>query len=307
MIFIIGEEYIGKRLDVYLSLVLKEYTRSYIKKLIEESSVLVNGIKVKSGYFLKLKDSITVKEIETKECNVIPKKIDINIVYEDKDVIIINKEKGMVVHPGNGNYTDTLVNSLLYSHKEKLSGINSVLRPGIVHRIDKDTTGILVVAKNDNSHKNLSEQFKVHSIKREYIAIAKGIIKEDSLTINRPIGRNLKDRKKMGVTDKNSKIAITHVEVLDRYYNSKMTLIKATLETGRTHQIRVHMKSIGYPLLGDLTYGSENKDFKISGHLLHAKVLGFIHPTSNKYVEFEADLPEEFKNILEILNKREKN
>jgi 23S rRNA pseudouridine1911/1915/1917 synthase len=213
----------------------------------------------------------------------------------------------MTVHPGNGNYTDTLVNSLLYSHKDKLSTINSVIRPGIVHRIDKDTTGILVVAKNDISHKVLSEQFKEHTIKREYIALVKGIVKDDYISINKPIGRSIKDRKKMSVTDKNSKDAITHITVLKRFYNSKITLIKANLETGRTHQIRVHMKYLGYPLLGDLTYGSESKQFKVKGHLLHAKILGFIHPTKNEYIEFDSSLPDEFQNILNILENKEKN
>lgn len=307
MLYIVDKENVGMRLDIYLNNNVKEYTRSYIKNLIDQGNILVNNCCVKSGYSLKLNDNILIKEIEAKLSDVKPKQIDIDIIYEDEDIIIINKEKGMTVHPGNGNYTDTLVNSLLFSHKDKLSTINSVIRPGIVHRIDKDTTGILVVAKNDNAHKNLSEQFKEHSIKREYIAIVKGILKEDTLTIDEPIGRSNKDRKKMCVTDKNSKNAITHITVLKRFYNSKMTLIKANLETGRTHQIRVHMKYLGYPLLGDLTYGLENKQFKVKGHLLHAKLLGFIHPTLNKYVEFESKLPDEFQNILNILENREKN
>lgn len=307
MLYLVDEKNVGIRLDIYLSDILKEYTRSYIKKLIEDNEILVNDKSIKSGYSLKLNDKILVNEIKIKESDIQPKKIDIDIIYEDDDIIIINKEKGMTVHPGSGNYTDTLVNSLLYSHKNKLSTINSVIRPGIVHRIDKDTTGILVVAKNDNSHKRLSEQFKEHTIKREYIAIVKGILKEDNLTIDQPIGRSTKDRKKMCVTDKNSKNAITHITVLKRFYNSKMTLIKANLETGRTHQIRVHMSYLGYPLLGDLVYGTENKNFKVKGQVLHAGVLGFIHPTSNKYVEFESKLPDKFQNILDSLENREKN
>jgi 23S rRNA pseudouridine1911/1915/1917 synthase len=307
MVYLVDEDSVGIRLDIYLSNNLKEYTRSYIKKLIDDKEISVNDKIVKSGYSLKLNDKIVVNKVEPVLSDIQPKKIDIDIIYEDDDIIIINKEKGMTVHPGSGNYTDTLVNSLLYSHKDKLSTINSVIRPGIVHRIDKDTTGILVVAKNDNAHKKLSEQFKAHTIKREYVAIVKGILKEDYITIDQPIGRSIRDRKKMCVIDRNSKKAITHITVLKRFYNSKMTLIKANLETGRTHQIRVHMKYLGYPLLGDLVYGTENKQFKIKGHLLHAKVLGFIHPTSNKYVEFESELPDEFQNVLDTLENREKN
>jgi len=307
MLYEVDEKNVGTRLDIYLSENLEEYTRSYIKKLIEDKEILVNDKSVKSGYSLKLNDKILVNEITVKVSDIEPKQIDIDIIYEDDDIIIINKAKGMTVHPGSGNYTDTLVNSLLYSHKDKLSTINSVVRPGIVHRIDKDTTGILVVAKNDNAHKKLSEQFKEHTIKREYVAIVKGIIKDDKITIDQPIGRSTKDRKMMCVTDKNSRNCVTHITVMERFYNSKMTLIKANLETGRTHQIRVHMKYLGYPLLGDLTYGTENKLLKVKGHMLHARVLGFIHPTSNKYVEFESKLPVQFQNIVNVLENKEKN
>jgi len=307
MLYIVDEENVGTRLDIYLSNNLKEYSRSFIKKLIDDKEIFVNDKSVKSGYSLKLDDKILINEIKVKVSDIQPKKIDIDIIYEDEDIIIVNKEKGMTVHPGSGNYTDTLVNSLLFSHKDKLSTINSVVRPGIVHRIDKDTTGILVVAKNDNAHKKLSEQFKEHTITREYIAIVKGIIKEDTITIDQPIGRSTKDRKMMCVTDKNSRNCITHITVLTRFYNSKMTLIKANLETGRTHQIRVHMKYLGYPLLGDLTYGTENKQFKVKGHMLHARLLGFIHPTLNSYVEFESKVPVQFQNILNVLENKEKN
>lgn len=307
MLYIVEEKNVGTRLDVYLSGIMDNYTRSYIKKLIDEGNILVNNKNVKSGYSLKVNDEILVNEVQPQESNIKPKKIDIEIIYEDSDIIIINKAKGMTVHPGNGNYTDTLVNSLLYSHKDKLSTINSVIRPGIVHRIDKDTTGVLVVAKNDNAHKNLSDQFKEHSIKREYVAIVKGIVKDDNIVIDKPIGRSIKDRKKMSISSKNGKNAITHITVLKRFYNSKMTLIKANLETGRTHQIRVHMKCLGYPLLGDITYGSENKQFKLNGHLLHARLLGFIHPTTNNYIEFESELPNEFQTVLNTLENKEKN
>ena len=213
----------------------------------------------------------------------------------------------MVVHPANGNYTGTMVNSLMYSHKDNLSSINGVIRPGIVHRIDKDTSGILVVAKNDNAHKKLSEQFKVHSINRVYVALVKGIIKEDDIDIDLPIGRNPKDRKKMAVKYKNSKNARTHIHVLRRFYASNVTLIEARLETGRTHQIRVHMAYMNHPLVGDEIYGKKDSKFKVEGQMLHAKVLGFIHPSKNEYVEFNSDLPDEFKQVLEKLENKEKN
>lgn len=306
MLFIVDEKSVGTRLDIYLSNTLEECTRSYIKKLIDDKNILVNDKSVKSGYSLKINDKIFVKEIEPLVVDLQPKNIDIDIIYEDEDLIIVNKAKGMTVHPGSGNYTDTLVNALLYSHKDKLSSINSIIRPGIVHRIDKDTTGVLVVAKNDNAHKKLSDQFKEHSINREYIAIVKGIVKEDSMVVDKAIGRSVRDRKKMSVNTKNGRNAVTHIEVIKRFYNSKMTLIKANLETGRTHQIRVHMKYLGYPLLGDLTYGSESKQFKLNGHLLHARMLGFIHPTTNKYVEFESKIPEEMQSVIDKLENKEK-
>ena len=306
MEYVIKEIDINKRIDVYLTQNEKDISRSYIKKLIDNDKITVNGKKVKAGYELKLNDKIIVNELKKEPLKILPKKMDINIIYEDDDLIIINKAKGQVVHPGNGNYTDTLVNGLLYSHSDKLSTENEdILRPGIVHRIDKNTTGVIVIAKNDIAHRKLSEQFKIHSIKREYVAIAKGIIKDDYITIDKPIGRNPNDRVKMAVTNINSKRAVTHIEVLKRYYNSKLTFIKATLETGRTHQIRVHLKSIGYPLLGDLTYGTEYKLIKIDKHLLHAKKLGFIHPTTNKYIEFIVEEPEEFKTILKKIEDRE--
>lgn len=296
----------NERLDVYLSNLLDGKTRSYIKNLIDEGKILVNDKKVKAGYIVKTNDKIYVEEIHDKLSEILPEDIDINIVYEDDDIIIVDKSKGMVVHPANGNYTGTLVNSLMYSHQGKLSSINGIIRPGIVHRIDKDTSGILIVAKNDNAHKFLSEQFKVHNIKREYVALVKGIVKEDEFEINLPIGRNQKDRKKMAVTSKNSKEAITHVSVLERFYKSNITFIKLKLETGRTHQIRVHMSYIGYPLLGDDTYGRGENKFLVKGHMLHAMTLGIIHPTSKKYIEFNSNPPKEFLDILEVLRKREK-
>lgn len=306
MNYIIEKEDASKRLDVFLSEKIEDATRSYIKTLIDDGKITVNLAKVKAGYKLKIGDSIDVEIVEKKLENIVAEDIPLDIVYEDDDIIIVNKPKGMVVHPANGNYTGTMVNSLMNSHKDNLSSINGVIRPGIVHRIDKDTSGILVVAKNDNAHKKLSEQFKVHSIKRKYIALVKGIIKEDKLTIDRPIGRSIKDRKKMAVTEKNSRRAITHISVLKRFYSSNVTLIEAELETGRTHQIRVHMAYLHHPLVGDEVYGKKDSKFKVNGQMLHAKYLGFIHPTSGKFVEFDSPLPEYFSSILMSLENREK-
>ena len=308
MDIIINKEDIAKRLDVYLTEKLENenITRSYIKTLVDSEKILVNGKSVKSGYKLKANDNIHVEITEKVNEEIVPQDIPLNIIYEDEDIIIVNKEKGMVVHPANGNYSGTMVNSLMYTHKDSLSSINGVVRPGVVHRIDKDTSGILVIAKNDNAHKKLSEQFKVHSITRKYIALVKGIIKEDSITIDKPIGRSIKDRKKMAVTDKNSRNAVTHISVLKRFYSSGVTLIEAQLETGRTHQIRVHMAYLHHPLVGDEVYGKKDSNFKVKGQMLHAKVLGFIHPTTNKYVEFDSELPEYFKDILDKLENKEK-
>ena len=306
MEFIIDSENAKKRLDIYLSENIKDRTRSYIKTLIVSGNVLVNGKEEKSGYKLKNKDEIVVTIPKDELLDIKEENIPLNIIFEDDDIIIINKEKGMVVHPANGNYTGTVVNSLMYSHKNNLSSINGIVRPGIVHRIDKDTSGIIVVAKNDNAHKKLSSQFKEHSITRKYIAIVKGIVKKDTMDIDLPIGRSEKDRKKMAVTNKNSKNAVTHIKVLKRFYNSNLTLVEATLETGRTHQIRVHMAYMGYPLLGDSVYGKKDSKFKINGQVLHAKTLGFIHPTTNKYVEFDSNLPKYFEDLIEILEKKEK-
>mgnify|MGYP005773026071 FL=1 len=307
MEYIVSRDDAKKRLDIYLKEKNEKLTRSYIKKLLEDGNILVNNKNEKSGYMIKENDKITLNLPDVKPIEARPEDIKLNIIYEDDDIIIVDKEKGMVVHPANGNYTGTMVNSLMYSHKGSLSSINGVIRPGIVHRIDKDTSGILVVAKNDNAHKKLSEQFKIHSIKRKYVALVKGIIKEDKLDINLPIGRSSKDRKKMAVTYKNSKEAITHIAVLKRFYNSNVTFIEASLETGRTHQIRVHMSYIGHTLVGDEVYGKKDSKFKVEGQMLHARLLGFIHPTKNEYVEFTSDIPKEFKNLLETLEKKENN
>ena len=306
MNYIVEKEDIGKRLDIYLSEKNEDITRSYIKNLIDDEKILVNGKSVKSGYKVKNGDSIDVEIVEKVPENIVAEDIPLDIVYEDDDIIIINKAKGMVVHPANGNYTGTVVNSLMHSHEGRLSSINGVVRPGIVHRIDKDTSGIIVVAKNDNAHKKLSDQFKVHSISRKYVALVKGIIKEDELTIDKPIGRSTKDRKKMAVTDKNSRNAVTHISVLRRFYTSNVTLVEARLETGRTHQIRVHMASLHHPLIGDEVYGKKDPKFKVEGQMLHAKYLGFIHPTTNEFVEFDSELPDYFNKILTSLENKEK-
>lgn len=306
MEFIVEKSDFSERLDIYLNNKIEDVTRSYLKTLIDEGKILVNGKKVKSGYKVKEKDYITVEMIEKVSENIVAEKIPLDIVYEDEDIIIVNKPKGMVVHPANGNYTGTMVNSLMESHEGKLSSINGIIRPGIVHRIDKDTSGILVVAKNDNAHKKLSDQFKVHSIKRKYIALVKGIVKEDKIDIDKPIGRSIKDRKKMAVTDKNSRNAVTHISVLKRFYASNVTLVEAELETGRTHQIRVHMAYLHHPLVGDEVYGKKDSNFKVDGQMLHAKYLGFIHPTTNEFVEFDSKLPDYFENILTKLENKEK-
>ena len=306
MNYIVEKEDTSKRLDVYLSEKNADITRSYIKNLIDEGKILVNSKKVKSGYKVKFNDSIDVEIVEKQAENIVPEDIPLNIVYEDDDIIIINKEKGMVVHPANGNYTGTVVNSLMNSHKDSLSSINGVIRPGIVHRIDKDTSGIIVVAKNDKAHKILADQFKIHSIKRKYIALVKGIIKEDNITIDKPIGRSTKDRKKMAITDKNSRRAVTHISVLKRFYTSNVTLVEAELETGRTHQIRVHMASLHHPLVGDEVYGKRDPKFKVEGQMLHAKYLGFNHPKDGRFVEFDSELPEYFSKILASLENKEK-
>lgn len=286
------------RLDVYLSENIKDKSRSYIQNLIRSGKALVCGSIKKGSYKLRLNDEIEVEIPENEKLNVEPENIPIDIIYEDSDVIVVNKPQGMVVHPAPGNYTGTLVNALLY-HCTDLSGINGILRPGIVHRIDKDTSGILVVAKNDMAHKKLAEQLKEHSMNRIYNALVEGVIKEDTGTIDKPLGRHPNQRIKMAVV-KNGRRAVTHYKVLNRYKNN--TLIECKLETGRTHQIRVHMSYMGHPIVGDPVYGYSKQKFKLNGQLLHAKKLGFIHPLTNKYMEFDSELPEYFKKVIEIIS-----
>ena len=287
------------RLDKYLAEQFPEQTRSYLQKLIKEGAVLVNGKSVKTGFQLSKGDEVSVSIPEPKELDVEPQQMDLDIVYEDDDVILINKPKGMVVHPAPGHTTDTLVNGLLYHCKDNLSGINGVARPGIVHRIDRDTTGILIVCKNDMSHNSIAAQLKEHSINRRYRALVHGNLKDDTGTVEGPIGRHPIDRKKMSINEKNGKPAVTHYTVLERFGN--YTLIECKLETGRTHQIRVHMTSIGHPLVGDEVYGPAKCPFKLQGQCLHAMILGFVHPRTGEYMEFSADLPAYFEDLLRKL------
>lgn len=296
-IFTADENNNGERADKVISEMFPDISRSMAASLIESGKVLVNGKTVSKSLKLKSGDEVTVYVPEPKVLEVKPQNIPIEIVYEDDDLLVVNKPKGMVVHPAAGNYEGTLVNALMYHCKDRLSSINGVIRPGIVHRIDKNTSGLLIVAKNDFSHIKLAEQIKVHSFTREYEAIVCGRLKEKTGTINAPIGRSSADRKKMCVTEKNSREAITHYTVLDESGN--YTYVRLKLETGRTHQIRVHMKYIGHPVLGDDVYGKAYKG--VDGQALHAKKIGFIHPRSGEYLEFDSDLPEYFKGLLDEL------
>jgi 23S rRNA pseudouridine1911/1915/1917 synthase len=296
-IFVVDEKDVGIRIDKYLSEVFADKSRSFIQGLIEKKNIKVNNKIPKSNYKVKFSDEIEVIIDEPEILNVDPEDIPLNILYEDKDIVVVDKSQGMVVHPAPGNYNGTLVNALLF-HCTDLSSINGVVRPGIVHRIDKDTSGVLVVAKNDEAHNKLSEQLKDHSMKREYYALVEGRIKNDKGTIDKPLARSKKDRLKIGIVE-GGKRAVTHYEVIERY--NGYTLIRCVLQTGRTHQIRVHMASIGFPLVGDPLYGFKKQKFKLQGQMLHAKTLGFIHPSKNEYIEFTTELPESFQIILDKL------
>lgn len=296
--YMVEKEQEGMRLDQFLAAELTEHSRSYIQKLIKNGRVSLNERPGKPAARIQTEDRILLTVPPLKELAVLPEEMPLDILYEDEDVILINKPKDMVVHPCPGRYSGTLVNGLLAHCKEQLSGINGVLRPGIVHRIDKDTTGVLVVCKNDMAHRSLAEQLKEHSITRKYEAIVYNNFSEDEGVIDAPIGRNPADRKKMAVEYKNGKRAVTHYRVLD-HLNRQFNYVECQLETGRTHQIRVHMASIGHPLLGDEIYGPKNGRKGLKGQCLHARVLGFIHPRTGKYMEFEAPLPEYFKELLE--------
>lgn len=297
----VSPEEAGVRIDKYLAEQLPDITRSYLQKLLKDGSVQMNGKPVKASTKTAAGAVIELTIPEPEEPEILPEDIPLDILYEDSDVILINKPKDMVVHPAAGHYTGTLVNALMYHCKGDLSGINGVLRPGIVHRIDKDTTGVLIVCKNDKAHNALAEQLKEHSITRKYRAIVCGNLKEDEGTVDAPLGRHPQDRKKMAIVRTGGKRAVTHYRVLERFGN--YTYIECQLETGRTHQIRVHMASLGHPLLGDEVYGRVKSPFKLEGQTLHAMVLGFIHPTTGEYMEFEAPLPEYFEKLLEKLRR----
>jgi 23S rRNA pseudouridine1911/1915/1917 synthase len=297
--FIVEDNYDGERIDKYLAELLDNQTRSYIQKLIKDNEVIVNDKIVKANYKVSVGECVEITIPDAVVLDIVPQDIPLTIIYEDEDILIVNKPKGMVVHPSAGHYDGTLVNAIMYHCKDNLSGINGVMRPGIVHRIDMDTTGVLVVCKNDNAHLSLTEQLKVHSITRKYRAIVHNYVKEDEGVVEGTIGRHPTDRKKMAINVKNGKEAITHYRVLERFGN--YTYIECELETGRTHQIRVHMASINHPLLGDNVYGPAKCPFHLQGQTLHAMVLGFIHPRTGEYVEFKAPLPDYFEKLLNKL------
>lgn len=302
--FSITEEEIGKRLDSFLSDSIEGYSRTYMQKLIDDGYVLVNGKASRSNYKLRAEDAVDITIPDPIPLEIEPEKIDLDIVYEDDALIVVNKPQGMVVHPAHGNYSGTVVNALLehcssLSDYNSLTGINGVMRPGIVHRIDKDTSGIIVIAKTNEAHLSLSEQLKDHSITRRYAALLEGRLKNEAGKIETLIGRNPKDRKQMAVVNQNGKRAVTHYKVHESFESN--TYIEASLETGRTHQIRVHMAYIGHPVVGDTVYGYKKQRFETKGQLLHAKVLGFLHPTKGEYIEFEAPLPDYFERILKVM------
>lgn len=294
--FEVSYEFEGERLDKYISMLFAEQSRSFFQKLIKDGHVTVNDKLEKANYRLKLEDFVQIEIPDAVEAQIQPDNIPLDILYEDEDLLVVNKPKGMVVHPSAGHYTGTLVNAVMYHCKNSLSGINGEIRPGIVHRIDMDTTGSLIVCKNDESHLAIAEQIKIHSINRIYRGIVCGVVKEEEGTIHAPIGRHPIDRKKMAINEKNGKDAITHYKVLERF--EKYTYMEFKLETGRTHQIRVHMASIGHPLLGDPLYSNGKSVYKLQGQTLHAMTIGFIHPKTGKYIEISAPLPEYFEKIL---------
>ena len=299
--FQVTEEYEDERIDKYMASLIDSLSRSFIQKMMKEQKVLVNNIPVKANYRLRAEDEICFTLPEAAEPDIEAENIPLDILYEDDDVLVVNKPKGMVVHPAAGHYSGTLVNAVMYHCRGSLSGINGVMRPGIVHRIDRDTTGSLIICKNDNAHLSIAAQLKDHTIVRRYRAIVHGVIREEELCINSPVGRHPTDRKKMAAGVRNGKEAVTHVKVLERF--RAYTYIECCLETGRTHQIRVHMDSIGHPLLGDTVYGNRKYSlpYVLQGQTLHAMTLGFIHPVSGEYVETTAPLPDYFSLLLKTL------
>ena len=302
MKIIVNEEMAGKRIDSIIPALNKDLSRTAVQRLIEEEQIKVNGKNVKASYKACLNDEIEINIPSAEQIDILAQDIPIEILYEDNDIIVVNKPKGMVVHPANGNPDGTLVNAIMSKCGDSLSGIGGKIRPGIVHRLDKDTSGAIIIAKNDKAHIKLSEDLKNHKIKKTYIALVRGIIKENEATINMPIARSKTDRKKMAV-DKNGKEAITHFKVLNRYEN-KYTLLEINIETGRTHQIRVHLSNIGYPIIGDDTYSNGKNEWGIVGQCLHAKALDFVHPITGELLHIEAKLPEYFEKILQELELR---
>lgn len=297
-------EYANKRIDGFLSKIDDNYSRTAIQKMIENEKISVNGQKIKPSYKVQENDIIEIEEEPPKEIELKPQEIPVEILYEDNDIIVINKPKGMVVHPANGNPDGTLVNAVMAICKDSLSGIGGEIRPGIVHRLDKNTSGAIIVAKNDKAHINLSEKLKNHEIEKTYIALVRGIVKENNATINMPIGRSKNDRKKMAV-DPKGKNAVTHFKVLERFYKNNCTLLEIKIETGRTHQIRVHLSYIGYPIIGDDIYSNGKNKWNIQGQCLHAKSLKFKHPITGKDLYIDAKLPEYFENLINELKKQE--
>ena len=298
---IVSSEEKGKRLDSYIASICNDITRTSAERMIKNGEILVNDKTQKVAYKINEGDIITIQKSEPKEIEIKAQDIPIEIIYEDNDIIVVNKPKGMVVHPANGNPDGTLVNAIMAKCKNSLSGIGGEIRPGIVHRIDKDTSGLLIIAKNDTAHVNMSEQIKNHEVKKTYIALVRGIIKENEATIDMPIGRSTSDRKKMAV-NRNGKNAVTHIKVLKRY--DQYTLVEVNIETGRTHQIRVHLSHIGYPIIGDYTYSNGKNEFGVEGQCLHAKSLEFKHPITGKEMKLEAPLPQYFQGILNTLDNR---
>ena len=298
----ISEEFVGLRLDKAISQKDDSISRASVQRMIDEGNILINGNKTKTSYKLKLDDVVTIIKEEPKEVEIKAEDIPLDVIYEDKDILVVNKQKGLVVHPGNGNPDGTLVNAIMARCKDSLSGIGGEIRPGIVHRIDKDTSGLLIIAKNDFAHINVSEQIKNHEVKKTYIALVRGVVKENQATINMPIARSEKDRTKMAVSKK-GKEAITHITVLERF--DGFTLLEVNIETGRTHQIRVHLSQIGYPIVGDFVYSNGRNPFGVEGQMLHSAKLDFVHPTKGEKMHLEAKLPEYFEDVLKILRKGE--
>ena len=294
----ISEEFVGLRLDKAISMKDESLSRVAVQRMIDEENILVNGKPTKTSYKLKLNDIVTIIKEQPKEVEIKAENIPLDVIYEDKDILVVNKQKGLVVHPGNGNPDGTLVNAIMARCKDSLSGIGGEIRPGIVHRIDKDTSGLLIIAKNDAAHINVSEQIKNHEVKKTYIALVRGIVKENQATINMPIARSEKDRTKMAVSKK-GKEAITHITVLERF--DGFTLLEVNIETGRTHQIRVHLAQIGYPIVGDFVYSNGRNPFGVEGQMLHSSKLDFVHPTTGEKMHLEAKLPEYFEEVLNKL------